>query len=80
MALNTKSLMSLVVTIAVGLIMFGVITSFISEYTEKDPVTGAPVKEGMTNSTVALLGLVPFLVIVGITLAAVYIVLPGRGD
>lgn len=78
MALNTKSMMSLVVTIAVGLILFGVIASFVGDYTEKDDTTGAPVTEGMTNSTCALLDLVPFLVIIGIVLAAVYVILPGK--
>jgi len=80
MAMKAHSLINLVVLLAVGLTLFGVITSLLSTYTAKDPVTGAPTAEGMTNATVALLNIIPLLVIVGFVIAAVYMAIGRGGD
>lgn len=78
MADRKTALINLVVLLAVGLSLFGIITALIATYTEKDATTGAPTAEGMTNSTVALLNIIPLLVIVGFVIAAVYMAV-GKG-
>lgn len=79
MALTSRSLVGLLVTVVVALALFAVLAEYVGDYTEKDATTGAPVTEGMTNTTCTILDLVPFLVIIGILLAAVIVVLPGKG-
>jgi len=80
MADRKTALINLVVLLAVGLSLFGVITALISTYTGVDATTGAPTAEGMTNSTIALLNIVPLLVIVGFVIAAVYMAVGKMGD
>jgi hypothetical protein len=76
MPINASKLTGLVVMIVVGLAFFGIINTVVSDYTAKDAVTGAPVTAGMTNATCTMLDLVPFLVIIGLVVGAVYIALP----
>lgn len=79
MALNASKLTGLVVTLVVGMAFFGIINTVVGDYTAKDPVTGAPSVAGMTNATCTMLDLVPFLVIIGLVVAAVYIAIPHGG-
>ena len=72
MPMDTHKMVNLVILLAVGLALFGVITALLATYTAKDPASGAPSAEGMTNATVSLLNIVPLLVIVGFVIAAVY--------
>jgi len=79
MGLTAQKMTNLVVLLVIGMAFFGIIVSVVSQYTEKDPATGAPTVDGMTNSTAMLLDLVPFLVIIGLVIAAVMLALGGAG-
>ena len=80
MALNSKSLVGILVTVVISLALFAVLAEYVGEYTEKDATTGAPVQTYMTNTTCLILDLVPFLVIIGILMAVVIVVLPKDGE
>lgn len=71
--MQSHKLVGLVVELAIGLTLFGVIVALLQPLEAKDPVTGASTSAGMTNATVSLLTVIPLVVIVGFVLAAVYV-------